>query len=534
MKAPEQKCMTSTCWLLPFVYGLLIEAGVLWHGWSYFQETKSIWLALNLFFSVNMLLVLPALIVRKIFLTTLLGVLHLAVIAFIHSVEHILNRNVDYPDLFLVLTTNRYEAGEFVAGHALLLLIASVSILFLLGTFFMRQLQISKRFAYVVPLLVALTMVTSIPGSEIGIVKKISDFALKASAAAEMTKRDYRKREDFVFGAKKQEMPALFILVVGESARYDRWSINGYARNTSPRLAVLPDLVSYSDVFAAANGTKHAVPVILSRATPDRYSEAFSERSIAGLFAEAGYATAWVTSHEREIYEPDAEIVEKIGYGEKDGQFVDVARHLMRQHEKLFLILHMTGSHYNYDRRVPPEFVQFRPTISDTDGYDKTKLLDLNLRGASKQELDNSYDNTILYTDHVLASLIDLLGMEKREAALLYISDHGESLWDDERKLLYHMRSIEQVGMAELKVPLFVYANAAYRARHPQAWRQLHGNRDKPVSHSHIFHTMAAMADIRYPSRNDTMSLTSDTLQARRPRMFLDPAGAVRTENDVR
>lgn len=515
-------------------YGALIEAALALQCWHFYRETASPWLALNLFFSVNTLLLLPGLLSRRAFLVILPGIVYQAIVFFVLGVEHVLNRTVDFPDLFLLLETNRHEAAEFVTGHGLLLSILVINGLLLASMFYVRGVRLTQRFAMFVLLLLVFSILTGFPGRDIGIVRKVEDFAWKAEAALEMTKRDYRKREGFSFGAEKQEVPAVFILVVGESARYDRWSINGYARNTSPRLAALPDLVSYSDVFAAANGTKHAIPVILSRATPERYFDAFGERSIAGLFAEAGFVTAWITAHEKDIYQPDAALFEKIGYGDKDERFVDVARRLMRQHERLFLILHMTGSHYNYDRRTPPEFMHFRPTISDTDGYDKTKLLDLNLRGASKQELDNSYDNTILYTDHVLASLIDLLAVEKREATLLYTSDHGESLWDDERKLLYHMRSIDQVGMAELQVPLFVYANDAYRARHPQTWQQLRNNRDKPVSHSHIFHTMAALADIRYPTRNDTMSLTSDTLQAKRPRMFLDPAGVVRTENDVR
>ena len=170
--------------------------------------------------------------------------------------------------------------------------------------------------------------------------------------------------------------PELHVLVIGESSRWDKWSVNGYTRATSPYLSAMlsDELTSFSKAHAGANWTYLAVPLILSGIPAEDYHPGETVRNVMGLMKEAGFTTAWLSSqdtstapHARSAADFDVERVNtlgEIGYAFDrlpfDGELLPVLKNFIGYDAKRkFVVLHVSGSHMEYSARYPAEFARF-------------------------------------------------------------------------------------------------------------------------------------------------------------------------------
>lgn len=287
----------------------------------------------------------------------------------------------------------------------------------------------------------------------------------------------------------------LIILVIGEAARYDHFGINGYARNTTPSLEGIPNLISFDAVYTQANQTAYAVPVLLTRATADSFDVAYTEKSLPEAFQEADFWSGYISK--QVLFDITERISESCDYahsyakdfdidGNYDAQMIDQVRAEARDTMQFF-VLHSLGSHFRYEHRVPVAFDYYQPILGRAASY--TMISEEN-----KEQLINAYDNSILYTDYFLNSLIAYMDSLQRPAVMVYISDHGESFWDDERKLSLH--SSYQLSEAEYHVPMFVWYSDEYAALHPHKAETLKANKTKQISSDVVFYSMLDLADI--------------------------------------
>ena len=225
---------------------------------------------------------------------------------------------------------------------------------------------------------------------------------------------------------------AICVLVIGEAARFHNFSLNGqYERETNPRLSRQPNLIFYTHAYAEANATDLSVPLMLTRATSEDPTVAYQEKTVCGAFQEAGYQVAWLSAESDPIrylqhvlptldttWIASGEVLDEALFEPFDGL-------IQAKEGTNLIILHTKGSHLNYQDRYPQSFALFEPCLKPGDS-----------NGAFDKELmTNTYDNTILYTDFILDSLIQTLSATQRCACLIYMPDHGENLCDDERKL---------------------------------------------------------------------------------------------------
>ncbi len=325
--------------------------------------------------------------------------------------------------------------------------------------------------------------------------------------------------EHFSFGIQPKDSIGneLYILFIGESSRYDHWGINGYERNTSPRLSSIPNLVSYSSVYSQANLTMHSVPLLLTRATAATADIQNKEKGLSDAFAEAGYTTAFITRNETTSF--INRIMEDCNYHYAFSQLMDIdfandcdsydADILTKVREARndrgqMMILHSLGSHYKYSLRYPISENMFTPSFGRTDSY---RLMN----EAHKPLIINAYDNTIHYTDKVLGDLIAYVDSLQIPAVVVYISDHGESFWDDEHKFSMHGSYIPVE--AEYHVPFFVWYSESYAQQHPDKVQQVSANRDVPITSQVVFHSLLDMADI-CTIADSTYSICSPYLQS--------------------
>jgi len=343
--------------------------------------------------------------------------------------------------------------------------------------------------------------------------------ACKVYITKKEIKEGDEKVKQFHFYAQ-QEKPVggreVYVFVIGETGRYDSYSINGYQRETSPMLAKNKNVISYSDLFSEANITSSSLPIILTRASAKDYYRAFVEKSFVDAFKEAGFKTYWIANQSannnfvrRISKDTDGEYFMTIdfdadsNYDEKLWKFLSDV--LGKEDQKALIVLHTLGSHFRYNFRYPPSFELFKPSLKGSFDYNMISV-------KNKQLFINTYDNSILYTDFFLATTIQKIDSLNAVSALVYVADHGENLFDTPENIVLHGGS--EFTKYDLHVPFFVWTSDQYNLQYPKKEENLLRNKDKRLTSDCIFYSILDMADITFPEQNLSKSIASDQLRA--------------------
>ena len=329
--------------------------------------------------------------------------------------------------------------------------------------------------------------------------------------------------KDFTFGAQAthdKDEAEIYVLVVGETARACNFGLYGYERNTTPLLDKTEGLVAFTDVLTQSNTTHKSVPMLLSGASAENYNRIYREKGIITAFKEAGFHTAFFSNQR-----PNHSFIDFFGMEADEWKFIKedapeetnisddellklVDKQLNDGHRKLFIVLHMYGSHFNYKERYPESMSVFKPDNLTDAKYE------------NKEYLMNAYDNTIRYTDGFLASLITLLQKTNSFSAMLYTSDHGEDIFDDNRKLFLHASPVP--SYYQLHVPFLIWLSKTYREKNVEVHEAILQNREKPVAgNASVFHTMLNLAGVQTPYRADSLSVANRQYLIR-PRYYLN------------
>ena len=355
--------------------------------------------------------------------------------------------------------------------------------------------------------------------------------AFERDAASE----NYREASrDFKFDARSEHSataPEVYVMVVGETARAHNFSLYGYPRNTNPLLSKTPGIKAFPNVTTQSNTTHKSVPMLLSAASAEDFERLFHEKGILAAFKEAGFHTVFISNQL-----PNHSFIDFLGeqadehyflkkedasqgnhYDEDLLQKLDEilpladassSAHYHYRYRKLFVVLHSYGSHFNYQERYPRSFAYFKP-----DSRSEAKP-------ENRRDLLNAYDNTIRYTDYILHGIIERLqkweGVQTKTdgvydqptSAMLYTSDHGENIFDDERSLFLH--AAPKASDYELHVPFIIWTSAGFSKQYPDILKALGENRSKQVQSSlSAFHTMLGIGGIQTRYRLDEYSVAS-------------------------
>ena len=286
----------------------------------------------------------------------------------------------------------------------------------------------------------------------------------------------------------------LVIMVLGETARADRFSLNGYARETNPQLAKR-NVVSFTNFWACGTSTAVSVPCMFLLDGEVKGSSVInSEENLLDVLQHGGVNVLWLDNNSdskgvasraefRDFRSPKVNPVCDTEC--RDEGMLSVLQEYINSHPKgdIFIVLHQMGNHGPaYFRRYPPAFEKFKPACKNSD-----------LSRCSREEIGNAYDNAILYTDHFLAKTIDLLKQndEKFETALFYVSDHGESL--GENGLYLHGMPKAIAPEAQLRVPAVMWFGSKFREVNLPALQKKISDR---FTHNNVFHTMLGLFEI--------------------------------------
>jgi len=296
--------------------------------------------------------------------------------------------------------------------------------------------------------------------------------------------------------ATANRKPRLLVLVVGETARAHNWGLNGYSRQTTPELAQM-GVINFPDVHACGTSTEVSLPCMFSPQGRRHYNERKirNQESLLHVLEYAGIRTLWRDNQSGckgvcdglETQSLDnADIPEYCA----DGRCLDeILLHGLpadvRAHPgDRVVVLHQLGNHGPaYYLRHPAEFRQFTPTCDTPD-----------LGRCTRDEIVNSYDNALLYTDHLLAQAITTLnGMEDYDTALMYVSDHGESL--GEKGLYLHGMPYAIAPAEQLKVPMVMWFSLRFAANRGVDLNCL--NERERTSHDHLFSSVLGLMQVQ-------------------------------------
>ncbi|MDO9634952.1 MAG: phosphoethanolamine transferase [Paludibacter sp.] len=333
---------------------------------------------------------------------------------------------------------------------------------------------------------------------------------------------------NFSFGAiqvDNSQQKEVYVFVIGETARYNNFSLNGYDRLTSPNLDKKSNLVSFDDFISEGNGTVISLPQILFRVDSENNQKAMYEKSFVDAFKEAGYKTYWIANQSGsysfirriakntdESHITTTELGKSSNYDEDLLPFLD--KILMKNDNKVLIVIHSSGSHFKYSDRYPKKFDVFQPNIGNL--YKPSLISPKN-----KELFINAYDNSILYTDYFLSKIIDKIDSLDCVSSFVYLSDHGENLYDTEDNVMFHARTV--ITKYDYHVPLFIWYSNEYQNNYKRKIESLINNKRKPISVRYIFHSMLDMASITFPEQVLQKSIFSDKMQSDTIRYVINP-----------
>ncbi len=302
---------------------------------------------------------------------------------------------------------------------------------------------------------------------------------------------------------KPDQRPPLLVFVLGETARSQNFSLNGYAKQTNPLLAK-ENVTSFRNVASCGTSTAESVPCMFSHLGRSEFKNRNAEfENLLDVLQRAGYAVLWIDNQSGckdqcdripNINTSDLNVPEHCEGGEcRDTVMLtrieaELAKlPAERRTRGTVVVMHQMGSHGPaYFKRTPAEFKPFKPECTDTS-----------LSQCDRAQVVNAYDNTIVFTDYFLSRVIAWLKSQEKThtPAMLYVSDHGESL--GEKNMYLHGLPYSVAPPEQTKVPMITWLSPGFEQLSRVSTRCLQNQRDKPLSHDNLFHSVLGLMAVK-------------------------------------
>jgi len=323
--------------------------------------------------------------------------------------------------------------------------------------------------------------------------------------------------EDATLTAASNGKPTLMVLVLGETARAMNFAHNGYQRNTNPYTQDM-GLIAMQHVSSCGTYTALSVPCMFSNMTRASYNkaQAQSQDNVLNVLQHAGVDVMWIDNDGG-----DKGVAQKLSYQQIDTSLknqdcngstcfdiamLEQARQFIAkdQHNKL-LVLYTIGSHGpTYWQRYPDAQAPFQPACNRSD-----------IENCSDQQIVNVYDNTLVYTDYVLAQVIKQLEAvsERYNVMLSYISDHGESL--GEKGLYLHGTPYAIAPKEQTQVPWLLWIPEQYaQQKHLKLSCLKQQAQTSQLSHDNLFHSLLGLYGVNSRSYQPQLDISQACQQA--------------------
>lgn len=316
---------------------------------------------------------------------------------------------------------------------------------------------------------------------------------------------DARLADDPKHAGKKR----LTVLVLGETARAANFALDGYARPTNPYLSREP-VFSFTNVHSCGTATAASVPCMFSGFSQENYDPAKAEytENVLDVLSHAGVKVLWRNNNDgcknvcKRVSSEDLSHLKLADLCGAEECYDEVLLYRLQAYVDALtgngvIVLHQKGSHGpGYHLRHPPGFKVFSPECHQA-----------NLNDCTPQEVINAYDNTIVYTDFFLEKVIQFLKKNAAhyDTALLYVSDHGESL--GENNVYLHGLPYFVAPDAQKHVPLITWFSKDFIAHNKIDSDCLHQHKDTSYSHENLFHSLLGLMNVKTNVYNDKLDI---------------------------
>ncbi|MDE1326536.1 phosphoethanolamine--lipid A transferase [Vibrio aestuarianus] len=306
------------------------------------------------------------------------------------------------------------------------------------------------------------------------------------------------------------DKPTLVVFVLGETARSQNYQLNGYSRPTNSYTKAL-NVISFQDVSSCGTATAVSVPCMFSSFTRDNYSRqaADNQDNFLDILKRAQVGLFWIendggdknVAKNIDKIEIDRSRVDELCNGQTCydmAMLENFENNIDKMQGNRMLLMHLIGSHGpTYFQRYPQDKKVFQPDCPRAD-----------IENCTVDQIINTYDNTILYTDYVIAQTIEKLKTleDKYNTALIYISDHGESL--GENGLFLHGMPYGLAPAYQTQVPMMFWTSPGFEREKSLNTTCLRNNaQQKTYSQDNLFHSMLGIMDITTEVYNPHMDL---------------------------
>ena len=338
------------------------------------------------------------------------------------------------------------------------------------------------------------------------LINPLNSFYALGDIAAQPFKRDERTILPIGLDAQLNTAPGkppLLLLVVGETGRAGQFALNGYPRPTTPELAK-EHIASYRNAWSCGTNTAASVPCMFSHLGKQAYEDrTASYEGLLDVLQRSGLGVVWIdnqsgckgvcdrvpNSSTAQLKNQDlciaGECFDEIMLSQMDARIHELPAE--RRAKGVVVLLHQMGSHGPaYYKRTPAAFKKFMPECAS-----------INLQNCSRTQLVNAYDNTIVYTDHVLASAIQWLKSKESAytPALMYVADHGESL--GENNIFLHGLPYDIAPDVQKRVPWITWLSPAFEKRSHVATSCLQKQQAVRISHDNYFHSVLGLLKVK-------------------------------------
>lgn len=293
-----------------------------------------------------------------------------------------------------------------------------------------------------------------------------------------------------------------YVLIIGESTTNHHMSLYGYSRKTNPLLENFNDtLYVYKNVIAPHT---HTIPALLKILTPQTHQnpEKIKTGSLIQLFNKAGFKTFWlsnqaplgkfettITSLSRTCFNRAFINVLK---NNLDNALLEPFQEIVNlEFDKKLIILHLCGTHFEYSKRYSKEFDKFKDTPQTI------------IHNEEAFKTINEYDNSILYNDYVISNIFSVLQKESHQTAAIYLSDHGEEVYETIDFTGHHLE--ENGTSAMYDIPFIIWLSDTYR----QTGHTIEIDTSRKYNTEDLLHTLADLSNIRFHQFDSTKSILS-------------------------
>lgn len=311
---------------------------------------------------------------------------------------------------------------------------------------------------------------------------------------------------------KKMKLPKLFVLVIGETARAESFSLNGYPRPTNPELSSLP-VIYFSQASSCGTATAISIPCMFSGMARADYDAKLAphRENLLDILEKENYKVIWFDNNSgcKDV----CNRVERYQFSEalkqkwcKDGECLDEIlvdalddhlKHIVKNDSRsTVIVLHQMGSHGPaYYKRSSPEYQPFKPFCATNE-----------IQSCSRQELLNVYDNSIVYTDHVLSAIIKRLSQNHHyQTALWYLSDHGEST--GEEGLYLHGAPYFIAPAQQTHIPMLMWFSPEWQKNAPKQTSCLNTLKQQKTGHDNLYPTLLSLFDVDTQTKDKHLDL---------------------------